>query len=82
MADTKKKKYSQEDVEEMLWKFYLSEKESSQRDKMCSLLEEHDVYDLAKTNEKLRDFYSLSEEHKKYVEAVKWLRENYNLDVR
>lgn len=82
MVDVKKKKYSQEDVEKMLWNFYLSVEEASQRDKLCSLLEKHNVEDLAKTNEKLRDFYTLGEEHKKYVDAVKWLREKYNLDVR
>lgn len=82
MADVKKKKYSQEDVEKMLWKFYLNHEEEYQRNRLCSLLEEQDVDDLVETNEKLRDFYTLGEEHRKYVEAVKWLREKYNLDVR
>ena len=66
----------------MLWKFYLDGEAFSQREKMCFLLEKHSVNNLVKTNEKLCDFYMLGEEHKKYVEAVKWLREKYNLDIR
>jgi hypothetical protein len=82
MVDVKKKKYSQEDVENMLWEFYLKDKEASQRDALCTLLEKHNVDNIVEVNKKLFDFYNLGEEHRKYVEAVEFLRKEYNLDVR
>lgn len=81
MADTKKKKYSQEDVKKMLWKFCLNHEEEYQRDLLCSILEEHNVDDLVKTNQSLHDYCLLGEQHEKYVEAVKWLNEKYKLDL-
>ena len=81
MVDTKKKKYSQEDVEKMLWNFCLNHEEEYQRNKLCFLLKNKNVEDLVETNSHLFNYYDLGPRHEKHIKAAKWLNEKYNLDL-
>lgn len=80
MADVDKKKYSQQQVEMMLWHFCLNHEEESQRNRLCSLLKNFDVIDLVETNYHLFNYYNLGNAHEKHIKARKWLNKTYKSD--
>lgn len=81
MVDVNKKKYSQHQVEMMLWYFCLNHEEEYQRIRLCSLLKNKNVEDLVKTNCCLFNYYNLGPHHEHHIEAKKWLNEKYKLDL-
>lgn len=81
MVDIDKKKYSQQDVNKMLWYFSLNHREESQRNRLCSLLRNKDVENLMETNYHLFNYYNLGSHHEHYIKSLKWLNEKYNLDL-
>lgn len=81
MVDVDKKKYSQQQVEMMLWHFCLNHEEEYQRNRLCFLLRNKDVDDLVETNSHLFNYYNLGPQHENHIKAKKWLNKKYNLDL-